>query len=57
MRTTGPGGATASASFDMMLRMRVLLAGNPSGSSVHASHGGLAGAQPPLPGWSGRRGW
>jgi hypothetical protein len=42
---------------DMMLMMMVLLAGNPGGSSVHASCGGFAGAQPPLPWWPGRKGW
>jgi len=34
----------------MMWRMRVLLAGNPGGSSAHASHAGSTGARP-RPGW------
>lgn len=41
---------------DMMRRMMVPLAGHPSGSSVHASDGGFAGALPLLP-WPGRKGW
>ena len=41
---------------DMMRRMMVPLAGHPSGSSVHASDGGFAGALLPLP-WPGREGW
>jgi hypothetical protein len=39
----------------MMRRMRVLVAGNPSGSSVHASHAGFTGALP-LPWQPGRKG-
>jgi|KBSMisStandDraft_5_1062788.scaffolds.fasta_scaffold1155361_2 hypothetical protein len=41
---------------DMMRRMMVPLAGHPSGSPVHASDGGFAGALLLLP-WPGRKGW
>ena len=47
---------TPLGTANMMQRMMVPLAGHPSGSSVHASDGGFAGALPLLP-WPGRKGW
>lgn len=41
---------------NMMRMMMVPLAGHPSGSSVHASDGGFAGALPSFPWWRGRKG-
>jgi hypothetical protein len=47
---------TQLGTADMMRQMMVPLAGHPSGSSVHASDDGFAGALLSLP-WPGRKGW